>query len=186
MPNYVKIGRTENLEQRMRSLDTTGVPLPFQCFYACTVNDATRVEQSLHDAFGDFRVRRNREFFAISPDRIRAAARLAEIEDITPNDDIGDSEDLAAIEREQRRSPFSFRMVNIKPGEIITFLDKPDIQATVVNNRRIQMADGTETSLTATARMILNHKGAPNGPRYWTYKGETLSERRHRLESEDD
>ncbi|EKD33224.1 MAG: hypothetical protein ACD_76C00068G0021 [uncultured bacterium] len=43
MPGYVKIGRTTNLEQRIRSLDTTSVPLPFECFYACTVKDAVFV-----------------------------------------------------------------------------------------------------------------------------------------------
>ena len=52
MPDYVKIGRTTNLEQRIRSLDVTSVPLPFECFYACTVRDANFVERSLHDAFG--------------------------------------------------------------------------------------------------------------------------------------
>lgn len=27
IPNYVKVGKTTNLEQRIRDLDTTGVPL---------------------------------------------------------------------------------------------------------------------------------------------------------------
>jgi len=56
MPNYVKIGRTTNLEQRIRSLDNTSTPLPFECFFACTVNDAAFVEKQLHDAFLDNRV----------------------------------------------------------------------------------------------------------------------------------
>ena len=51
MPGYVKIGKTNNLEQRIRSLDTTGVPLPFECFYACTVTDSAFVERQLHDSF---------------------------------------------------------------------------------------------------------------------------------------
>jgi len=40
MPGYVKIGMTTNLEQRIRSLDNTSTPLPFECFYAATVADA--------------------------------------------------------------------------------------------------------------------------------------------------
>ncbi|MCW8946525.1 MAG: GIY-YIG nuclease family protein, partial [Sedimenticola sp.] len=40
MPGYVKVGRTDDLEQRMRSLDNTSLPLPFECFYAAKVNDA--------------------------------------------------------------------------------------------------------------------------------------------------
>lgn len=68
MPGYVKIGRTTNLEQRIRSLDTTGVPLPFECFYACTVNDSAFVEKQLHDAFLDHRVRSSREFYKKNED----------------------------------------------------------------------------------------------------------------------
>lgn len=36
---YVKIGKTTNLEQRLRSLDNTSVPLPFRCVYAVEVDD---------------------------------------------------------------------------------------------------------------------------------------------------
>ena len=56
MDGLVKIGRTANLEDRVRSLSVhSGVPVPFEVFYACRVNDANRVEKSLHDAFGDHR-----------------------------------------------------------------------------------------------------------------------------------
>lgn len=47
MPGLVKIGRTSsNLEDRIRQLDTTGVPLPFRCFYAAEVKDGA-LSQSL-------------------------------------------------------------------------------------------------------------------------------------------
>ena len=85
MPNYIKIGRTTNLEQRIRSLDTTGLPLPFECFYACTVKDAGFVEKQLHDAFLDHRVRSSREFFEISPERAVSALKLAELKVILLN-----------------------------------------------------------------------------------------------------
>ena len=41
MPGYVKIGRTTDLNQRLRSLYRTQVPLPFEVFYACIVEKAT-------------------------------------------------------------------------------------------------------------------------------------------------
>lgn len=65
MPGLIKIGRTsgDDVEARMRQLDTTGIPLPFECFYAAEVADAARVERAIHEAFEDHRVRRNREFF---------------------------------------------------------------------------------------------------------------------------
>ena len=41
IPDLLKIGRTKNLEERMRSLSShSGVPAPFECFYACKVADA--------------------------------------------------------------------------------------------------------------------------------------------------
>lgn len=50
MPGYVKIGKTSSsLEQRIRELSSsTSVPIPFTCFYACTVKDMTFVEHQLH------------------------------------------------------------------------------------------------------------------------------------------
>ena len=40
MPGLVKIGLTgTSLEQRIRELDTTSVPLPFKCYYAAEVGD---------------------------------------------------------------------------------------------------------------------------------------------------
>jgi hypothetical protein len=55
---------------RIRGLYQTGVPLPFELFYACEVKDARLVEGRLHDAFGDHRVSKSREFFRIAPERI--------------------------------------------------------------------------------------------------------------------
>ena len=36
---YVKIGKTTDLVQRLKSLDNTSVPLPFRCVHAVEVDD---------------------------------------------------------------------------------------------------------------------------------------------------
>ena len=51
--NYVKISKTTNLQQRLRSLDNTSVPLPFRCLYAVEVDDENHVEHLLHQVFAD-------------------------------------------------------------------------------------------------------------------------------------
>src|SRR3989339_295806 len=101
MPGYVKIGMTNNsLEERIRSLDTTSVPLPFECFYAAIVKNAREVEKLLHDTFLDHRVRSNREFFEVSPERVVSALRLAEIENVTPKKDYVETiEDQKALDQ---------------------------------------------------------------------------------------
>ena len=59
----VKIGITSTtVEERMKSLQTTGVPLPFTCYYAAEVEDAAKVERVLHAGYADSRVNPNREF----------------------------------------------------------------------------------------------------------------------------
>ena len=89
MPNIVKIGKTTtSVEQRMRELDTTGIPLPFECYYAARVDKMDSVERNLHDAFDDKRIRKRREFFEIDPARNRSALFLSGGEDDTPRDDV--------------------------------------------------------------------------------------------------
>lgn len=49
MPGLVKIGMTtqEDIDKRMRELYTTGVPVPFECQFACKVNnkDCAKIEK---------------------------------------------------------------------------------------------------------------------------------------------
>ena len=74
MEGMVKIGRTStSVEQRIRELDNTSLPLPFQCFYAAEVSNAATVEGKLHRIFSDKRVRANREFFRVDPNQVREA-----------------------------------------------------------------------------------------------------------------
>jgi len=61
MPDYVKIGFTHgSVEDRIRQLDRTGVPLPFEIYYAATVEDAEKDEKWIHSIFGDRRARDKR------------------------------------------------------------------------------------------------------------------------------
>lgn len=186
MPGYVKIGLTTDLEGRIRSLDTTSVPLPFECFYAAAVANGAAVERQLHDAFLDHRVRSSREFFEIAPERVVSALRLAEIANVTPGQDFVESqEDQTALnEARERRAVFNFKVADIPVGSQLTFFDRPDIVGTVLDNRRI-MVDGEETSLSKSARAIMGYSYPVAGTDYWMYEGETLDQRRRRIENED-
>ncbi len=187
MPGFIKIGRTGNLEQRIRSLDTTSIPLPFECFFAARVQNATFVENKLHDAFGDHRIRASREFFKLSPERAVAALQLALIEDVTPKKDFVESdEDAHALaQARETRSAFNFEMVNIKYGSVLTFSRDPAITCIVLDNKNVEFR-GERTSLSVAALKALNEMGyqwkSVQGPQYWEYEGETLVERRQRME----
>ena len=65
-PDLFKIGKTNNIEDRVRQLSShSGVPIPFEVYYACKVADSSKVEKSLHDAFADYRLNPRREFLHV-------------------------------------------------------------------------------------------------------------------------
>ena len=45
MPDTIKVGITGNLDRRIKELDTTGTPLPFECYYAVEVENAAAIEK---------------------------------------------------------------------------------------------------------------------------------------------
>ena len=186
MPGYVKIGRTTNLEQRIRQLNTTGIPLPFECYYASTVNDAPFVEKQLHDAFSHHRVSSSREFFRIPPERIVSALKLAELENVTPNRDfVSSAEDQTALNQARmRRSVFNFKMANIPLGSELIYVNDNNIKAIVLDNKRVNL-NGEITSLSAAAQKLLGYSYNVQGTIYWMFEGETLDERRRRLDLEE-
>ena len=191
MPNLVKIGRTTDLASRLRSLSSaTGVPVPFECFFVCEVSDSLKVEKALHEAFGDHRINEKREFFRINPNRAVAILELVAINNVTLPAAVADTpEELEALHREQgRREVFRFRLADVPVGAVITFSKDSSVTATVVDDKRIDF-EGNVTSTSAAAQIILNRMGwnwsAVQGPLYWDYEGESLSERRIRIEDEN-
>ena len=193
MPDLVKIGRTTNLEERLRSLSThSGVPVPFEVFYACEVSDSAKVERQIHEGFGDHRINPKREFFRINPERILAILKLVELRDVTPVDDVvEDRVEQDSLNRERnRRENFRFSILGLKAGSVLTFLRDESIQATVIDDRRISF-EGKETSLSSSALEILRTRYGYRaktiaGPQYWCHEGKTLSEIRQEMEIGDE
>jgi hypothetical protein len=187
--NYVKVGRTTNLEQRLRSLDNTSVPLPFRCVYAVEVVDEVAVERLVHAAFADHRTRTGREFFEIDPQRVISALKLTSGQEVTPHKDIAeDDEGLAALEKaEGRRRIIGLFDVGLKVGDELTFANDEQVNATVLSNKKVEF-EGVAESVSSSALKVLHRQGyewtTTNGWTYWQFDGETLNERRRRLEDE--
>ena len=194
MPGLVKIGKTTNLPRRIKQLDATGNPLPFRCAYAARVTNVDAAEKLLHDAFGDRRVRDNREFFEIDPMRVISALKLAGGKEVTPSDDIAANKtDVEAADRvTSKRSIFHFGVVDIPVGSTLTFSQDESITAIVRDHKKIEF-EGELKTLSAAAIIVINRRGinwvTVNGLHYWLYDGETIHERRARMQreaSEDD
>ena len=69
MPGIVKLGLTENIQQRIVNLSSrTAVPVPFKLYRAIKVKDMYEVENQFHHYFRNQRKNTQREFFSISPE----------------------------------------------------------------------------------------------------------------------
>ena len=110
--------------------------------------------------------------------------KLAEIENVTPKKDyVESSEDQQALNQARtRRAVFNFKMADIPVGAELSYVNDENIKAKVVDNKLIEM-DGEVTSLSASAQKLLGYSYQVQGTVYWMYEGETLDERRRRLES---
>lgn len=183
MPRYVKIGITTDLKQRLKSLYRTPVPLPFECFYACTVKNSREIEAWLFDIFEDRRVSKEREFFEIAPERVVAALRDKALEDVTPQKTYVETkeDELALDKARSRRDRFNFALASIPIGSELTFSRDSAVRARVIDNTSIEY-NGQIRSLSESAKEILNYRKSPAGTLYWMYEGETLDERRRKLE----
>lgn len=201
MPGLVKIGATEDdLAARIRGLFTTGVPLPFELFYACEVRDCWYVERQMHDAFGDHRISKSRESFRIAPERVKAALSIGAIREIRLGDEIfenlpdtggaSESEVKAEVETAKRREKFQFAMIGMRPGtELQLEKDRTIICVTVDEKNKVQYL-GDVTSLSDAAMQAIRSKGyewsTVSGPWEWTYQGRRLDDIRREIEEKSD
>jgi len=192
MPGLIKIGCTkDDLANRIRGLYTTGVPLAFELYFACEVQDAAFVERQLHEAFGDHRVSKNREFFRLAPERARAALSLAKIKEIKLGDEIFETqEDKAEVEAAKRRTRFQFSMIGIRPGTELKLYRDPNIICKTLDDKNQVEFKGDKTSLSAAAIQAYQDMGnepvALSGPWEWTYQGKRLDELRREIEEKAD
>ena len=181
MPEPIKIGITDNLERRVKELDNTSVALPFECYYAVEVSDASKIEKKMHEGLDDKRVRQNREFFNISPEMAKSILEIAEVmggKNVTPKKDIVETtQDQEALEVARKKKINYFGILGISKGTILTFSKDKNITCEVSENGKV-IFRGKETSLSGSALIVTNEMGYDwgqvQGAGYWCYQGKTL------------
>jgi len=183
MPDTIKIGITDNLPRRIKELDNTSTPLPFECYYALKVEDASAIEKLLHEAFDDKRVRQNREFFNCPPEQAKSALKIAEKmggKDVTPTESIvetkQDEQALDTAKRKKGRVDF-FSLLGINVGETLTFSKDETVTCKVAEKGQVLFRDEV-TTLSGSALTIISEMGyeweSVRGAGYWCYKSTTL------------
>ena len=181
MPDTIKIGITDNLERRIRELDNTSTPLPFECYYAVEVKDASKIEKKIHEGLDDKRIRQNREFFNTSPEMAKSILEIAEVmggRNVTPKKDIVETpQDQQALDSARKKRINYFGILGISKGTVLTFSKDKNITCEVSNNGKV-IFRGKETSLSGSALIVTNEMGYDwgqvQGAGYWCYQGKTL------------
>jgi hypothetical protein len=83
--DWVKIGMTSNMEERLKTLDNTSVPLPFEKYATLKTAKYQKAEKLVHhyiERFTNLRIRDNREFFNVRPEEALSIFReVAELLD---------------------------------------------------------------------------------------------------------
>ena len=190
MPGLVKIGLTnDSIESRIGQLSThSGVPLPFECYFAAEVKNCNKLEKTLHQLFSENRINPKREFFKIDPEKVVLAISIGEFTEVTPGMAEIDKEEQEALEKAKARRPrLKLDALGIKSGDILTCSRDEMITAIVVEGGKVNFQNEV-MSLSAAALKALHSLGystpAASGPGYWKFDGELLDERRQRIEAE--
>ena len=190
MPGLIKIGlTTDSVEARLTNLSAhTGVPLPFECYFAAVVKDGARIEKTLHQLFAESRINPKREFFRLDPEKVVLAISIGDFQEVTPGAAVVEPDEQEALEKVKARRPrIRLEAIGVKPGDILQFSRDNSIQAVVVAEGKLEY-DGETLSPSAAALKALHKLGyktpAASGSEHWMFEGELLDERRRRLEAQ--
>ena len=185
MPGLVKIGMTaqEDIDKRMKELYTTGVPVPFDCQFACRVkkSDCAKIEKALHTAFEPQRINANREFFRINVGQAKAILELFHHTDVTEEvtdeiqNDLTDDDKAATKKAQVHRPALNFIQMGMKKGDVLVWKEDPNITITVYSERTV-MFKGEEKAISAVTRDLKGSKWYVAPGSYWLYNGRLLNE----------
>jgi len=207
--DWVKIGKSSRpVDVRSKELDNTAVPLPFEIYATIETHKFNEVERQIHrtiDRISQLRIRQNREFFNVAPDVALAmfvdVAMLIddakvyryinnEPRQVYPVDEATQSVDNTTEQPKEKRTNFRFSMIGLQPGEKIIF-DPCSIEVTIADDQNIEYEGRlwrlSRFAATYMPESMQNNSGTYQGPKYFSYDGKTLNDRRleQELDAED-
>jgi hypothetical protein len=191
MPGIIKIGVTEQetIEERIKSLDNTSVPTPFRFYFAIETNKYKEIEKLVHNAFSDYRIRTNREFFEMDPERAVSALKISGAPEIKLNNEMIDEDGAIVKEPIQKKytKRFSFGFVNIPIGTELIYTRDENIKCKVISDNEVEY-NNKKYSLSRLADELLTQSGynwkSVQGPLYFKYNEKTLFELKKEMEGD--
>ena len=185
MPNFVRLDFTQkdDVAERVQRLNKGSVPMPFSLYFAARVPDCLQLERTLHLIFGERRMPRNREFFKINPDLLRAVIELAATDRVELSDKelaITSDDRLAMNQMAKRQDALEFRAIGLEPSTVLGFAMDKSIFCTVNQNGKVTF-DGREMSpadaaLEAVRSIGFTWNKVSSGRNYWLKRGDMYSD----------
>ncbi len=193
--DWVKIGKTTNVKERLKTLFNTSLPLPFKVYATLQTSKYEAIEKIIHkqiDRLTDLRINQSREFFNVHPtqaldiflDQATALddAVIMKYEDGKPYQIYPIAEEdieKPKGEKKHQRPPFEFSMVGLNVGDKVVF-DALNLEVKVAGKNKVEY-ENRLWSLSAFCGTYLpenmhNSSEAYQGPKYFSYNGKTLWE----------
>lgn len=198
MPDWIKVGITKraDVNKRIKELSRpTGVPLPFDFYYAKEVNDCKKKESAVFDAYGSLGLKAGSKEF-IKKDCLDQVVKLidsydGEVVELKTNIDQETVKEIKEQEKKNKqRERFHFSIVGLNVGDEIKFTKDESITAKILDNKKniLSFRDKKIGFKDATS-IVLNELGynwkSFQPASYWRVGDEVnLHRMRIRLESE--
>ena len=191
MPGIIKIGYTNDIGRRLRDLDTTGVPQPYEPFFSVKTSKYELLEKVIHrelDKLTDTRLRTNREFFKMEPDMARdLLLNISRLLDDSEVEDYGNVAVADTLNEDGSVRPVSgkttFAMLGIPVGSELEPVSRRYVKVVTLNDDNlVRIVDTGEQKTISRAAMDSSGSMALNGFSCYRYNGEKLSDIRKRID----
>ena len=200
-PDYVKIGYADDVNSRVKQLNSSEcTPYGFR-IYATYETDARLTDLILHAMIDklnpDLRSRdeidgkmRVREFYSMSPEdaygifeamaQIHGTMDKLRLHAVSTLD--AKQEQAAKSIARQKKEKFEFAKLGVPVGAELEFIHDRTIKVVVSDETRHVSYDGGEWTLSGLAKILLKRNSDVQGTLHFSYNGETISALRDRLE----
>ena len=210
-PNLVKIGYSDNVENRVKSFNNSGLPDPYHVYATYKVKkrlEDLKLHELIDSLNSNLRHARNKEFYEMSPEK--AYDILAAIAEINGDEDLliknptndeffasakqnpaGDAaKPVVDTPAKRRVKPnLTFPLLGIPMGAELCFIEDENIKVIVNGDDTVEFEKKTYR-LSKITRFLkerngtANNSGSYQGGLYFTYHGEKLTDIRIRKELE--
>jgi len=203
--NLVKIGYADDVEKRMKSLNSSsGLPDPYHCYAIFKVKkrlEDLRLHTLIDTLDPTLRHAKNREFYEISKEKayevLSAIAQINGDEDcliLNPlHDDYFEETEEKTIITEnktevlhecKRKTPTSFltfELLNIPIGSTLVLKKDTNITCRTIDLKNKVSYEGKIYTISGLAKKVMNFDYNVQGGIFWMYKGKVLTEIRKEL-----